>query len=681
MVVTEEGNQALTPVVEPARAGWWTAETLEVTAMTAALETRIRVRMGELGGEAAEQASSVQVRVVSCVPASLRVPGVLRRHFVTMDGGALPEVVPFESRAVVLFQKTDGVDLCVFSMYVHEFGAGRAYGPSARRVYIAYLDSVEYLRPRTSRTAVYHELLAGYLDWARQRGFEAAHIWACPPQKGNNFIFWCHPSHQRTPSRERLTDWYRTMVRRAVAVGAISRVANLYDEYYAPFDATRRRAKHHSGTQRAVWVQTPRDARADHENDLAAGAPRVVAGNAASSMTDQIIVTAAVCPPLFDGDYWPEEACRLHALIERRKGLFGAHSLRSQGEASVADQLDTLLKHVVAQPASYPFMRPVDPVALGLADYAAIVPEPMDLGTVAARLQRSAYGVPQDFVDDVRLTFRNAMAYNPPAHPVHEAAAHLSLLFEKKLQATLQRLKQNGVLSDARDFLKSYTLNTVDVDVDADAAPVPSDPAHDTSAAPLMSDANNPQALVGAGPGERSNIPSMRARLLPELAASVHKMKDSLFVLYLQPDQARNADDRGARAAKAKRSDRRQTPPIIADPDAGKVISCPLLDSRHTFLEMCQFWHYQFDTLRRAKHSSIMLLYHLHNSDSDSLGIPCSNCAREIRRVRWHCATCIDYNICRECERTTATSQGPERHTHVLTPFRITFSRPPRRTG
>ena len=143
----------------------------------------------------------------------------------------------------------------------------------------------------------------------------------------------------------------------------------------------------------------------------------------------------------------------------------------------------------------------------------------------------------------------------------------------------------------------------------------------------------------------------MRARLLPELAGSVHRMKESLFVLYLQDGRADASGE-------------------IRDPDAGLRLSCPLLDSRHTFLEMCQFWHYQFDSLRRAKHSTVMLLYHLHVPRAESLGISCAACAREIRRVRWHCATCVDFNICRACERERGAA-----HRHALTPFRITFSR------
>ena len=70
---------------------------------------------------------------------------------------------------------------------------------------------------------------------------------------------------------------------------------------------------------------------------------------------------------------------------------------------------------------------------------------------------------------------------------------------------------------------------------------------------------------------------------------------------------------------------------------------------RHTFLEMCQYRQYQFDTLRRAKHSSLMLLYHLHFPNAINTRPLCALCNVCMRDVRWHCDTCIDFDICDSC--------------------------------
>ena len=119
------------------------------------------------------------------------------------------------------------MDVLLFCMYVQEYGTDCPQF-SQRRVYISYLDSVGYFRPRRARTAVYHQLLISYIEHARKRGYDWVHIWSCPPVRGNNFILWCHPPHQRNPGKERLTSWYHEMLAKAQEQRSIVCVHSLF---------------------------------------------------------------------------------------------------------------------------------------------------------------------------------------------------------------------------------------------------------------------------------------------------------------------------------------------------------------------------------------------------------------------------------------------------------------------
>lgn len=76
------------------------------------------------------------------------------------------------------------------------------------------------------------------------------------------------------------------------------------------------------------------------------------------------------------------------------------------------------------------FNTPVDVDGLGLHDYFTIITHPMDLGTVKTRLNKNWYKSPKEFADDVRLTFHNAMTYNPKGQYVHAMGEQLSKIFE-----------------------------------------------------------------------------------------------------------------------------------------------------------------------------------------------------------------------------------------------------------
>eukprot|EP00606_Chrysophyceae_sp_TOSAG23-5_P000811 GSChrysophyteH2.ASY1.ANO1.1617.1 assembled CDS len=708
---------------------------------------------------------SVTIRMASNVDQYVEVPESIRENLMSQDGNQLPKYLEYKQKCILLFQNIEGVDICLFSLYVQEFGAN-CPEPNKSTVYISYLDSVDYFRPVEVRTMVYHEIMIAYLKWSQLRGFKQGHIWSCPPQRGDNFIFWCHPSHQRTPSRERLNSWYSTMLSRATHLGLVGDVTNLFEKY---FTTHLKKERDYTESRNAA------------RNSFA--------------KEDSEKIKAPICPPIFEGDFWVNEYIRLHRLINNR--MSGDDGKDVDANRRKAREW---LKNIMSVQAAQAFSKPVDHLALNLLDYPTIIKTPMDLSSVREKLRLVEYETMFDLVQDVRLTFVNAMTYNPPSHYIHENAAKLMDRFEGLVRTTMIALCGAKAQEDMDidEINVKLTLLPLGGGIaqqgKAVALPLAAEPAHARQNAPhnkqqgpnddSSGNSLSPHMLVRsrvflslqdlvpkkmarrpmhAVPQFEKAVmgPKATAEVMLELARAVDRLKADLFVVVFtdpsapvgprsmgsahqkkhqaqlqalieeekaeEEENERRMDEEGAggdaggaidgdgdgddvpttrlyccyycrhccrcccglgivpsrRAINTSGSVIVQSDneiqdyclaltqgiiPDTSDPDSN--IASPFIDSRHTFLEMCQFRHYQFDSLRRAKHSSMMVLYHLHNPYGTNTRPTCVVCRGVIVDVRWHCGDgCADSDTCQECYISTEHVEP----LHKLTPYRVTF--------
>ncbi|KAG7396055.1 hypothetical protein PHYBOEH_002836 [Phytophthora boehmeriae] len=67
-----------------------------------------------------------------------------------------------------------------------------------------------------------------------------------------------------------------------------------------------------------------------------------------------------------------------------------------------------LTRHALA----WPFLEPVDPVALNVPTYFDVIAYPMDLGTMGAKLSAGDYDDPVSYRADLLLMFANAIEFN-----------------------------------------------------------------------------------------------------------------------------------------------------------------------------------------------------------------------------------------------------------------------------
>ncbi|KAL6451118.1 BDF1 Bromodomain-containing factor 1 [Candida maltosa Xu316] len=102
---------------------------------------------------------------------------------------------------------------------------------------------------------------------------------------------------------------------------------------------------------------------------------------------------------------------------------------------------------------NFPFVAPVDAVALNIPNYHEVVKEPMDLGTIQTKLTNNEYENADTFEHDVRLVFKNCYLFNPEGTDVNMMGHRLEAVFDKKWanKPVPEPTPQNSDYSD-RDY-------------------------------------------------------------------------------------------------------------------------------------------------------------------------------------------------------------------------------------
>ena len=358
------------------------------------------------------------------------------------------------------------------------------------------------------RTLIYHEILIKYLDYARLRGYATAHIWACPPLKGDDYIFYAKPEDQKTPRDARLRQWYIDMLTECQRRNIVGKVTNMYDLYFA------------------------------------------------NESLDATVV------PYLEGDYFPGEAELVIKDIEDgksgKKGGAAGKKKKKQQSKSKNNKKGTR-------------SAGIDEEALAASGILDTSKRPLEEGgrdEVMVKMGETIEPMKESFI----VAFLNWSGAKEEDLVVPDEIV--------RYRQENKKIEYSDVASRKRDADGNTKL--------------------DTSSAPK--------------------------------------------------------DDKG------------QEIKVIDDDQ--EDMDCEFFNNRQAFLNLCRGNHYQFDELRRAKHTSMMVLWHLHNRDAPKFVQQCASCLREILSgVRYHCETCPEYDLCKECYSNPTANRGA--CTHKLRPLSV----------
>ena len=631
------------------------AEDLQRTKLSELLESHVRKQVDAYFKNAAKEKSladgipleeakkglqmggEITIRQVTSMDRKLEVRERMKRRYAFKN---YPDEFTFRCKCIVVFQNLDGVDVVLFGLYVYEHDEKNPF-PNTRSVYVSYLDSVYYMRPRKMRTLIYHEILIAYLDYVRRKGFATAHIWACPPLKGDDYILYAKPEDQKTPKDDRLRQWYIDMLVDCQKRGIVGTVTNMYDLYFA-----------------------------NDNND-------------------------ATAVPYMDGDYFPAEVENIIKDIEEGKaGKKGGGAGKKKKNANAQKQKKKsgrggtrstgLDEEALAASGIMPPGMEQKSLEEGGRDYVMVklgeTIQPMKESFIVAHLAWSGAKEEQMKVPDEIQEHRDKLGITWKIEEVVEDVAMKETSDDKKGETNSKELTVPAPTPDPGATVPAVPAVAGQAPAPAALAPPVQGTAPTADAATSGPPAPAP-AAAGAAPAPDAAAQAAAAQLSireGKFAAMAARKRDldgktkspektetkaSDGKELSEADEKKEKDDKNRETVK----DSKGRTVTVLDDDV-EELDCEFLNNRQAFLNLCQGNHYQYDQLRRAKHSSMMVLWHLHNRDAPKFVQQCAICSREILQgYRYHCPTCADHDQCHEC----VSNPNTPRHAHALKPIPV----------
>ena len=565
-----------------------------------------------------EKVDGLTVRVVSHLDKKHRVRDNLYEHYSRLG---CPVDYPVRTKCISLFQTIHGVDVFLFAMFVYEYGHD-CPAPNRRRVYISYIDSVQYFQPKEYRSAVFQAILVEYLRFVKERGFHTAHIWSCPPAPGDEYIFYNHPSKQQIPEEEMLRQWYYSVLDKAQKEGIVVERTDLHEEYFKNHGANAPTGSAPDPTslpyfegdylpgeieniiqelKEEVQRGTITDPFKVHNRPPGAkvGTRSNPGGQLLNQLQDKVMLRLGnkILPMKENFMIARLRSKRFVAAVERGEDV-------SQWRDDDADSLN--IPEIVGKDSSVLHQRDTD---LEGMEEEVVSEVPMEVSEEAKANDASI--VPGDESKDETLSMYKG---------VFDSLGYLAVVAESKDEVMTdaplvedrgQALSSLSMYSQVFEFLKyKKATNVVDQAPEEGTAETPAPPDKmEVEETTEEASAQRPETAANDGETSPMEVDEPMTEMTKKTA---QKIRDTF------------------------------------DPD--DIVENEILENRQAFLNYCQGNRFQFDELRRAKHSSVMTLFQLHNPMAPKFLQSCGCCYHEIAcGDRYHCNDCPNFDLCEDC--------------------------------